>query len=151
MNKLTIIAATVLFISTPVYAQNSLNGAWRATEMVVTGGNEAGIYTDVQSVIIFSETHFSMFTNLGDRPDSLSSAGQLNAEQLLNSFQSFNANAGMYNVSGGRLIRQLEYSKSPLDIGSIVESTYQRMGDTLIITTQNSDGVINRIIYTRAD
>lgn len=151
MNKLTIIAATVLFISTPVYAQNSLNGAWRATEMVVTGGNEAGIYTDVQSVIIFSETHFSMFTNLGDRPDSLSSAGQLNAEQLLNSFQSFNANAGMYNVSGGRLIRQLEYSKSPLDIGSIVESTYQRTGDTLIITTQNSDGVINRIIYTRAD
>ena len=55
MNKLMMIIAVVFLVSTSVNAQNSLNGAWLATEIVVTGGDEAGIYTDIQSIIIFSE------------------------------------------------------------------------------------------------
>jgi hypothetical protein len=151
MNKLMMIIAVVFLVSTSVNAQNSLNGAWLATEIVVTGGDEAGIYTDIQSIIIFSEEHFSMFVNIGKRPDISNDEGRLSDRQVLASYQSFNANSGVYNVSRGTLIRQLVFAQNPQDIGSSVESEYERKGDVLIITTRDSQGVINRITYSRAD
>ena len=35
----------------------------------MTGGENAGIYADVQSMIIFSEEHYSVVGNFGERPD----------------------------------------------------------------------------------
>ena len=51
MQKLMAVAITLagLFASTFAYAQNALNGAWRATEVVVTGGEDAGTYTNQSS------------------------------------------------------------------------------------------------------
>ena len=150
MNKLMIIVAAV-FLGTSANAQNSLNGAWLATELVITGGDKAGVYTDLESIIIFSEEHFSMFTNIGERPDFSNNEARVTDQQKIDSYQSFNANSGVYNVSRGTLIRQLVFAENPRDIGSTVESEYQRNGDTLIITTKDPHSVINRITYVRAD
>ena len=150
MNKLMIIVAAV-FLGVSANAQNSLNGAWLATELVITGGDKAGVYTDLESIIIFSEEHFSMFTNVGDRPDFSNSEARITDQQKIDLYESFIANSGVYNVSRGTLIRQLVFAENPRDIGSTVESEYQRNGDTLIITTNDSHGVINRITYVSAD
>ncbi len=150
MNKLMIIVAAV-FLGVSANAQNSLNGAWLATELVITGGDKAGVYTDLESIIIFSEEHFSMFTNVGDRPDFSNSEARITDQQKIGLYESFIANSGVYNVSRGTLIRQLVFAENPRDIGSTVESEYQRNGDTLIITTKDSHGVINRITYVSAD
>ncbi len=150
MNKLMIIVAAV-FLGVSANAQNSLNGAWLATELVITGGDKAGVYTDLESIIIFSEEHFSMFTNVGDRPDFSNSEARITDQQKIDLYESFIANSGVYNVSRGTLIRQLVFAENPRDIGSTVESEYQRNGDTLIITTKDSHGVINRITYVSAD
>ena len=150
MNKLMIIVAAV-FLGVSANAQNSLNGAWLATELVITGGDKAGVYTDLESIIIFSEEHFSMFTNVGDRPDFSNSEARITDQQKIDLYESFIANSGVYNVSRGTLIRQLVFAENPRDIGSTVESEYQRNGDTLIITTKDSYGVINRITYVSAD
>jgi len=150
MNKLMIIVAAV-FLGVSANAQNSLNGAWLATELVITGGDKAGVYTDLESIIIFSEEHFSMFTNVGDRPDFSNSEARVTDQQKIDLYKSFIANSGVYNVSRGTLIRQLVFAENPRDIGSTVESEYQRNGDTLIITTKDSYGVINRITYVSAD
>ncbi|MFL2537947.1 MAG: hypothetical protein ACJ0RU_00370 [Candidatus Rariloculaceae bacterium] len=150
MNKLMIIVAAV-FLGVSANAQNSLNGAWLATELVITGGDKAGVYTDLESIIIFSEEHFSMFTNVGDRPDFSNSEARVTDQQKIDLYESFIANSGVYNVSRGTLIRQLVFAENPRDIGSTVESEYQRNGDTLIITTKDSHGVINRITYVSAD
>jgi len=150
MNKLIIIVAAV-FLGVSANAQNSLNGAWLATELVITGGDKAGVYTDLESIIIFSEEHFSMFTNVGDRPDFSNSEARVTDQQKIDLYESFIANSGVYNVSRGTLIRQLVFAENPRDIGSTVESEYQRNGDTLIITTKDSYGVINRITYVSAD
>ena len=150
MNKLMIIVAAV-FLGVSANAQNSLNGAWLATELVITGGDKAGVYTDLESIIIFSEEHFSMFTNVGDRPDFSNSEARVTDQQKIDLYESFIANSGVYNVSRGTLIRQLVFAENPRDIGSTVESEYQRNGDTLIITTKDSYGVINRITYVSAD
>ncbi len=150
MNKLMIIVVAI-FLGTSANAQNSLNGAWLATELVITGGDKAGVYTDLESIIIFSEEHFSMFTNIGERPDFSNSEARVTDQQKVDLYQSFNANSGVYNVSRGTLIRRLMFAENPRDIGSIVESEYQRNGDTLIITTKDPHGVINRITYVSAD
>ena len=150
MNKLMIIVAAV-FLGVSANAQNSLNGAWLATELVITGGDKAGVYTDLESIIIFSEEHFSMFTNVGDRPDFSNSEARVTDQQKIDLYESFIANSGVYNVSRGTLIRQLVFAENPRDIGSTVESEYQRNGDTLIITTKDPHSVINRITYVRAD
>ena len=150
MNKLMIIVVAI-FLGTSANAQNSLNGAWLATELVITGGDKAGVYTDLESIIIFSEEHFSMFTNVGERPDFLNSEARVTDQQKIDLYESFVANSGVYNVSRGTLIRQLVFAENPRDIGSTVESEYQRNGDTLIITTKDSHGVINRITYVSAD
>ena len=150
MNKLMIIVVAI-FLGTSANAQNSLNGAWLATELVITGGDKAGVYTDLESIIIFSEEHFSMFINVGDRPDFSNSEARVTDQQKIDLYESFVANSGVYNVSRGTLIRQLVFAENPRDIGSTVESEYQRNGDTLIITTKDSHGVINRITYVSAD
>ena len=151
MNKLMIIMAAIFFVGTSANAQNSLNGAWLATELAVIGEKDAVVYTDLESIIIFSEEHFSMFTNIGERPVFLNDKEQITDQRKIDSYQSFNTNAGVYNVSRGTLIRQLVFAGNPLDIGSTVESEYQREGDALIITTKDPYGVINRITYVRAD
>ena len=151
MNKLMIMMVAIFLVGTSANAQNSLNGAWLATELAVIGEKDAVVYMDLESIVIFSEEHFSMFTNIGERPAFLNDEDQITDQQKIDSYQSFNTNAGVYNVSRGTLIRQLVFSGNPRDIGSTVESEYQRKGDVLIIATKDSQGVINRITYVRAD
>ena len=153
MKKLVMVAVVLVgpCLSGVGHTQASLNGAWRATEVVVTGGENAGTYTDVQSMILFSEEHYSVVSNFGERPDVPEGVGPLSDELALESFRTFRANAGSYNVSGGRLIRQFMLARNPRAVGVTVESEYERRGDTLVITTTNDQGVTTRTTYVMAD
>ena len=153
MRRLVTVAITLVALSSSMlaHAQNALNGAWRATEVVVTGGEGAGTYTDVDSLIIFSEEHYSVFSNVGERPEVPEGTGRLSDELALASFRTFRANAGRYNVSGGRLTRHFMLARNPRAVGVSVESEYERRGDTLIITTTNEQGVTTRTTYIRAE
>lgn len=153
MKKL--VMATVLLggpcLSGAGHAQASLNGAWRATEVEVTGGENPGTYTDVESMIVFSEEHYSVVSHFGERPEVPEGTGPLADELALASFRTFRANAGSYNVSGGRLIRHFMLARNPRAVGVTVESEYERRGDTLIIATTNEQGVTTRTTYVFAD
>ena len=153
MKKLVMVAVAMvgLCLSGGAHAQASLNGAWRAMEVVVTGGENPGIYADVQSMIVFSEEHYSVVSNFGERPDIPEGVGPISDELALASFRTFRANAGSYNVSGSRLIRHFMLAGNPRDVGVTLESEYERRGDTLTITTTNDQGVMTRIIYVMAD
>ncbi len=153
MKKLVMVAIAMMgsSLSGVGHAQAALNGAWRVMEVVVTGGENPGIYADVQSMIIFSEEHYSVVGNFGERPNTPEGVGLISDELALASFRTFRANAGSYNVSGSRLIRHFMLALNPRDVGVTLESEYERRGDTLTITTTNDQGVMTRIIYVMAD
>ncbi len=103
-------------------------------------------------LLIFTERHYSMFVNAGDRPDVPPGSGPLATDELrLAAFASFIANAGTYEVSGSKLTLHLMLARSPSGLGSSPVLGYRIEGDRLITTATTSAGVETRTTYIRLD
>jgi hypothetical protein len=140
-----------LFLATFAQAQGSLEGAWQAQEIMISGGNNAGTF-DTLGLIVFSEGHYSAFSNIGDRPDVPDGPGPLeNDEQRVASFLAIRANAGTYEVSGSKLMLHFILARNPRVVGNDTESEYSIDGDTLTITGTNAQDVVTRTTYARVD
>ncbi len=121
----------------------------------ITVSRGAFARTDINpglGLLIFTERHYSMFVNAGDRPDVPPGSGPLATDELrLAAFASFIANAGTYEVSGSKLTLHLMLARSPSGLGSSPVLGYRIEGDRLITTATTSAGVTTRTTYTRLD
>ncbi len=121
----------------------------------ITVSRGAFARTDIDpglGLLIFTERHYSMFVNAGDRPDVPPGSGPLATDELrLAAFASFIANAGTYEVSGSKLTLHLMLARSPSGLGSSPVLGYRIEGDRLITTATTSAGVETRATYTRLD
>ena len=121
----------------------------------ITVSRGAFARTDIDpglGLLIFTERHYSMFVNAGDRPDVPPGSGPLATDELrLAAFASFIANAGTYEVSGSKLTLHLMLARSPSGLGSSPVLGYRIEGDRLITTATTSAGVETRTTYTRLD
>ncbi len=135
------------------HAQGSLEGAWQVYEVTVSRGAFARSDIDPGlGLLIFSEGHYSLFVNSGDRPDVPPGSAALAMDELrLAAFASFVANAGTYEVSGSKLTLHLTLARNPSGVGSSPELEYRIEGDQLTTTTTTSAGVTTRTTYTRLD
>ncbi len=135
------------------HAQSSLAGAWQVYEVTVSRG--AFAHTDIDpdlGLLLFSEGHYSLFVNSGDRPDVPPGSGALATDELrLAAFASFIANAGTYEVSGSKLTLHVMLARSPSGLGICPELEYRIEGDQLTTTATTSAGVTTRTTYTRLD
>ena len=121
----------------------------------ITVSRGAFARTDIDpglGLLIFTERHYSMFVNAGDRPDVPPGSGPLATDELrLAAFASFIANAGTYEVSGSKLTLHLMLARSPSGLGSSPVLGYRIEGDRLITTATTSAGVETRTTYIRLD
>ncbi len=121
----------------------------------ITVSRGAFARTDIDpglGLLIFTERHYSMFVNSGDRPDVPPGSGPLATDELrLAAFASFIANAGTYEVSGSKLTLHLMLARSPSGLGSSPVLGYRIEGDRLITTATTSAGVETRTTYIRLD
>ena len=143
-----------LFLTTLALAQDSLEGAWQTTEVMVTGGSEEDTTnTDPNlSLRLFTAGHFSVIRNVGDRPDPVPEGQTLTDEDSLAAFETFRANSGTYEVSGSKLILHSMLNRNPGDVGNTNEVEYQIEGDKLMITAPpNDEGRVLHLTYTRLD
>ncbi len=142
-----------LLLAASAHAQGSLEGAWQVYE--VTVGRGAFARTDIDpglGLLIFSERHYSLFVNSGDRPDVSPGSGALATDGLrLAAFASFVANAGTYDVSGSKLTLHLTLARNPGGVGSSPELEYRIEGDQLTTTATSNAGVTTRTTYIRLD
>jgi hypothetical protein len=143
-----------LFLATFAQAQGSLEGAWQATEVTVSGGpNEDTTNTDPDlSLLLFTEGHYSAMRNIGNRPDPVPEGQTLTDEQRLAAFVAFRANTGTYEVSGSKLMFHVMLNRNPRDVGNTNEAEYRIEGDNLFLTyALNDEGAVLRLTYTRLD
>lgn len=144
---------TDLLVATSAQAQGSIEGTWQMYEVTVSrGANFRTAINPNLGLLMFTERHYGMFVNAGDRPDVPPGSGPLATDELkLAAFESFIANAGTYEVSGSKLTLHLMLARSPSGLGSSPEFGYRIDGDKLITTTTSSAGVETRTTYARLD
>ncbi len=154
--KLATITAFIasLFLTTLALAQDSLEGAWQTTEVMVTGGSEEDTTnTDPNlSVLLFTKGHYSTMRIAGDRPDPVTEGQTPTDEQRLAAFEALRVNSGTYEVSGSKLMRHVMMNRNLGAVGNTNEVEYRIEGDKLMLTTApNDEGRVLHLTYTRLD
>lgn len=142
-----------LILAASAHAQGSLEGAWQVYEVTVSRGAFARTNIDPGlSLLIFSDGHYSLFVNSGDRPNVPPGSDALATDELrLAALASFVANAGTYEVSGSKLTLHLTLARNPGGVGSSPELEYRIEDDLLITTATSNAGVTTRTTYVRLD
>jgi hypothetical protein len=119
-----------LILAASAHGQGSLEEAWQVYEVTVSRGAFARTNIDPGlGLLIFSDGHYSLFVNSGDRPDVPPGSDTLATDELrLAALASFVANAGTYEVSGSKLTLHLTLARNPGGVGSSPELEYRIEG-----------------------
>lgn len=144
MRKLALGLLIAAVMTVSAFAQKKgLEGAWQLAEITVTGEGGFTMKVTQPSVYIFTKKHYSKIYIGSDKPrpvlDDYSKATQ---EQLLAIFvDGFDANAGTYEVAGGKLTTHPIVAKSPSDMKEGTWSTYlmKISGNTITLTPESSN------------
>ena len=153
-NNLVIISVFLsgLFLATSAQGQGSLVGAWQLQERVVSGGPNEGTNTDPDlHVNLFTDRHYSVMRNAGDRPDPVPEGQTPTDKDRLAAFATFRADMGTYELAGSKIIFHNMLSRDPEAVGETSEFEYRFEGDKLVIIGTNDLGVVARNTYIRLD
>jgi hypothetical protein len=136
-----VVGVTALAVPMGVCGQSaaqSLEGAWRVTQMVISGQT---IDTPQPGLLLFTGNHYSYTLINGDQPRPDLPRGFASAPELLAVWSPFSANAGTFELSGDRMTRRAIVAKSPdaMAAGAYNEYTFRMDADTLWITTVGTE------------
>jgi len=131
----------------------SIEGAWKTTDVVITGANPLTIHSPQESLTIFSHGHYASVSNQGEKPRTASppmaTPGKpTDAEKLAryDEWAPIGAQAGTYTLKGGKLTRTPIVAKN---VGAVTSGAYEAdaklTGDTLVLTTQAAPGQPARV------
>ena len=121
-------------------AANPLEGAWRETEIVVTGRDASTIQNPQPSLYVFTPTHYAMMGTLGDRPRALFKSLDPTNEEKMAAFDSFWGNSGTYEVTGDVLTTRPVVARMPnFMAGGFERYQFRIDGNTLMLTSKSTD------------
>ena len=145
-----IVVVLVLAASTWARAQTtpSLQGAWRVTEIVVTGANAATNKSPQPSLYVFTRQHYSIMTVNGTAPRKdfgtpkdparLSDAEKMARYEV---WDAFTANSGTYQVSASALTTRPLVAKNPgVMTGPVATREFRIVGNTLTLIQKSAAG-----------
>ncbi len=125
----------------------SLPGAWRVTEVVVTGANASTNSSPQPSLYVFTRQHYSILSVGGTTarkaaaapkdPARLTDAEKLAQYELWNPFT---ANSGTYQVSGTTLTTRPLVAKNPGVMGGTQTREFKIDGTTLTLIQKSAAG-----------
>lgn len=125
----------------------SLQGAWRVTEIVVTGANAATNTSPQPSLYVFTRQHYSILSVGGTTarksaaapkdPAKLTDAEKVAQYELWNPFT---ANSGTYQVSGSTLTTRPLVAKNPGVMGGTQTREFKIDGSTLTLIQKSAAG-----------
>src|SRR2546426_6151971 len=129
---------------TAVSAQSStkkpIEGAWKVTEIVVTGTDASNVANPQPGLIIFARKHYSVMWVPGNQPRSLFKGEDPTNEEKVAAYDSFIANSGTYEVEGATLTLHPMVARSPNFMAGGVSKYQLRIeGTTLWLTQKNTD------------
>ena len=143
-----VVAAIVVSASALGRAQTapSLQGAWRVSEIVVTGANAATNRSPQPGLYVFTRQHYSIITVNGTAPrkdSGTATTGLSNADKLARyeAWDAFTANSGTYQVSGSTLTTRPLVAKNPgVMTGPAATRQFRIEGNTLTLVQKSAAG-----------
>ena len=124
----------------------SIQGAWRVTDVTVTGANAGSNKSPQPGIYVFTKGHYSIITvnstaprkNFGNaNPDKLTDAEKLARYEAWNDFT---ANTGTYQVAGNTLTTNVIVAKNPGVMGTTQTREFKIEGTTLILVQKSAAG-----------
>jgi hypothetical protein len=126
----------------------SLEGAWRVSEVVVTGANAATNKTPQPALYLFTKKHYSILAVQGTEarkpfatatdPDKLTDAEKMARFEAWNRFT---ANSGTYEVKGSTLTTTPLVAKNPSAMqGRGQAREFKLAGSTLTLISKSAEG-----------
>lgn len=144
------VAALGAAASTFGFAQTtpSLQGAWRVTEVVVTGANAATNKNPQPGLYVFTKQHYSIVAVNATAPrkdfDAPKDPARLTDAEKLARFEVWNpftANSGTYQVSGNVLTTRPLVAKNPsVMAGPAGTREFRIEGNTLTLIQKSAPG-----------
>lgn len=125
----------------------SIQGAWRVTEVVVTGAGASSNKAPQPGIYIFTKQHYSIMLVRGSAPRKAPAAAA-NPEKLTDAeklarfdvYDPFTANSGTYEVKGTTLAIHPAVAKNPGVMGSTQTSEFKLEGNTLTLVSKSAAG-----------
>ena len=143
MFALVLLIAAVMSVSAFAQGKSGIEGVWQLTEITMTGKFAMTMKVTQPSVYIFTRKHYSKIYVGSDKPRPvLDDYSKATGEQLLSIFvDGFDANAGTYEVAGGKLTLHTIVAKSPSDMKEGSWSAYSTKisGNTITLTPESSN------------
>jgi hypothetical protein len=125
----------------------SIQGAWRVTEVTVTGANAASNTSPQPGIFIFTKGHYSIITVNSSAPrKALASPASpeklTDAEKMAryDAWNEFTANSGTYQVTGNTLTTNAVVAKNPGVMGTTQAREFKIEGNTLILVQKSAAG-----------
>jgi len=125
----------------------SLQGAWRVTEVTVTGDGATANKSPQPSLYLFTKQHYSMILVRGSSPrklypDAANPAKLTDVEKLarFQAFDAFTANTGTYQLSGTTLTTHPVVAKAPGFMGTTQIREFKIEGNTLTLIDKSAAG-----------
>lgn len=125
----------------------SLQGAWRVTEVTVTGADASTNKSPQPGLFVFTKQHYSILTvNSASPRKSFGNAANpeklTDAEKLARfaAWDEFTANSGTYEVSGSTLTIHPVVAKNPQVMGVPQTREFKVEGKTLTVVQKSPAG-----------
>jgi hypothetical protein len=121
---------------------SSMEGAWQAVEVSLTGPGARTIRSLQPNLSIFTARHYSHIDIHADGPRPiLADPAKASAEELRDAWGPVVAEAGNYEISGGSFVTRPVVAKNPAAMakGAFTSYAYRIAGDTLWLTTQRTE------------
>ena len=125
LNGLTLLVLCTITISAQTSTKQSIEGAWKVAEIVVTGQDAGDVTNPQPGLLIFARKHYSMMWIPGNQPRSLFKADPPTNEEKIAAYDSFVANSGTYELTGDTLTLHPIVARSPNFMAGDRVATYQ--------------------------
>jgi len=140
LNGLTLLVLCTTVVSAQSSTKKGIEGAWKVTEIVVTGADASNVPNPQPGLMIFTRKHYSVMWIPGNQPRSLFKGEGPTNEEKIEAYDSFVANSGTYELAGATLTLHPMVARSPNFMAGGVSKLQLRIeGTTLWLTQKNSD------------
>ncbi|MFL5295289.1 MAG: hypothetical protein ACJ798_02795 [Phenylobacterium sp.] len=131
----------------------SIEGVWKVTNVVITGAEPQTIAKPQENLLILSRGHYAQVAVTGDKArtasPALKTAGKPTDAEKIQRYDEWapvQANAGTYEVKGGKLIRTASVAKNLVAVtGGPTEAEMTLSGNTMTLTSTAPTGQPARV------
>ena len=137
-----LLSAAVILMLSFVASSQKVMGVWRLDEVKTTGTNGSTNKITQPSMYLFTKSHYSIIYVNSDKPRSTDDPSKMTVGLLNQTYvDDFVANAGTYDLTGGKLTFHVMVAKSPtyMSGGNWVSFSVKVIGNTMTMTSVGSN------------